>query len=238
MGLLKRQVFGEASGKVGHVVFKKRGDITYIAGEFRGYNIPRDERSVRIRNRFSDVSKLAVAINSVSLLKQIWAIEFPKCYTTCHQIFSQNFPRFTSGLLSGTPCLTPNSGFSLNNPKVEYSNDELIIQSAPLSADSGINTSIEKYILPASVFLIDSPDNSKSPITLKNRIGKKVSLDLENPLRLMINLNEEVHIVPDGQTLLKAWTVLITLDDKNNPVDYSELLTWDYSQSIQAAELF
>ena len=226
MGLLKRQVFGEASGKVGHVVFKKRGDITYISGEFRGYTLPQDERSVRIRNRFSGVSKLAVAINSVSLLKQIWAIEFPKCYTTCHQIFRQNFPRFTSGLLSGTPCLTPNSGFSLNNPKVEFSNNELIIHSGPLSPDSGINTSLEKYIIPASVFLINTPNNPKSPITLKNRIGDKILLDPNNPLRLMINLNAGTPVVPDLTRLLKSWTVLITLDEKNNPVDYSELITW------------
>jgi len=225
MGILKHSVLGDVFGKIGHIVIKQRGKITYLSSDSKDYTLPMDERSIFIRNRFGLNSNFARVINSAPFIKQIWKTKFPDCYTVYHKILSLNFPRFRSGILTGTPYLTPDGGFPLNSPSVEISNNELIISSGPLSPASEINLDRELYIVPVSVFMIDTTNDNKPPITFLSRSGNKVLLDLDSSLRLSINLNSGVYVIQEGCKLLKSWSVLITLDKNNNPVHYSELLS-------------
>jgi hypothetical protein len=87
-------------------------------------------------------------------------------------------------------------------------------------------STINSLPLIKKIWSIEFPDDPRSPITLMSRTGIKQLLDLEKLLCLSINLNGPKPVLPKGRTLLRSWTVLITLDEKDNPVHYSELITW------------
>lgn len=226
MGLLKRQILGEISGKIGNIIIKQRGKMFYISPSLRGYKTPQDEKSINNRSRFSFASSMASSINSLPLIKKIWSNEIPDCYTIYHKLLSSNYSNFKSGILTGTPQITPAQGFPVPNPSIDILNNSFIIRSAPLSNQSLMNINPEPFVVPVTVFLLESQDNPTSPIKVMSRTGVKQIMELEKLLCLTVELGGSKPILPQGTTLLKSWTVIITLDEKENPVHYSDLIPW------------
>jgi hypothetical protein len=172
------------------------------------------------------ISKLAKIINSMPVIKKIWGQEFTDCYTIYHKILSNNYHSFNCEGLTGTPVLTPRFGFKLTSPEVEINERELIFKCAPISNYSGINASLEKFITVVSIFMIKSPSYSEYDPYISFRIGIKEPLVLGNPVQLTTQLNQGCCLLREIETLYKSWSVLITLDEKDNPVHYSEIISW------------
>ncbi len=226
MATLKNLVLGEVSGKIGHVVIKKRGNKYSIAHRPKNYRTPRDTRSVSIRNQFRTISNLARRINNIDLLKIIWRSEFPDGYTAYHKILTSNYHHFRYSDFAGSPVLTPKPGFPLTDPKVEMTEKEIIIKTSPILPDSGINFSLEKFIITASIFLIESPTDSGIVNYFSHRTGTKSPLETGVPLQLISKFNSPCALYSEGESIFKSWSVLITLDDKNIPVHYSDIIPW------------
>ena len=169
---------------------------------------------------------MAKAINSLPLIKKLWSTVIKDEYTIYHKLLSLNYHNFKPGILEGTPVITPSTDFPVLNPSIEIINNTFIITLPPFSSDSFLNFIAEPYIIPVALFMIDSPDKKRFPITLMSRTGIKQNLDSEKYLTLSINLAEMPPVLPDGRTLLKSWTVLITLDEQSNPIHFSDLIPW------------
>jgi hypothetical protein len=226
MGTIKNQPLGDVSGAVGHVVFKQRGSICILTRKPKKYRTPQDPRSVSIRNQLGVISNLSRTINNIDLIKKIWRSEFSGSYTAYHKILSSNYHHFRYSDLAGTPVLTPKPGFRLIDPEVEINSEELIIKTGPISPDSGINISLEKFIVTASIFLIESRLDSKFVTYINSRTGNKLSLETGIPLQLITRFHEGNVLYHEGDSVYKSWSVLITLDEKYNPVHYSEIIPW------------
>ena len=232
MGIIKHQVLGSVTGSVGHLVFKQRGNTCFISPGPKGYNTPQDDKSVSIRNHFRGISKLGHAINKISLIKKLWKDEFPDCYSAYHELLKSNFHRFNCNNMSGTPVLTPHPGFKLLEASANIINDYLIVNTDPLLPDSGINYLIEKNIITASVLLVKSNQDPDNIPEIHYRLGTKTLLNDRSPLTLVTDLNCGGAIVTEKFFIYKSWSLLITLDDKDNPIHYSEIIPWPVPDQI------
>ena len=226
MGIIKHQVLGSVTGSVGHIVFKQRGETCFIFPGTKGYTTPQDIRSVSIRNQFRGISKLGHAVNKIGLLKTLWKAEFPDCYSAYHEILKANFHRFNCNDMSGTPVLTPQPGFKLPDTAINFISDYLIVNTQPLSPESGINYSIEENIITASVLIVKSNEDPEKIPEIHYRLGPETILEKDSPLFLVTDLNYGGAIVTAKRFVYKSWSLLITLDDNGNPVHYSEIIPW------------
>jgi hypothetical protein len=226
MALIKNQTLVEFTGRHGKTVYKKRGSVKYMSALPRKYPMPKDPNSVHNRNQMFLISKLGALINAVDLIKRIWKNEYPDCYSPYHEIMFANYPRYKYDDLRGNLLLTPKNGFPVSDPSFEIERGKLTLTTAPLSPDTGIDLSIEKYITSATLFLLNSNVDIFPGPRFDARKGNKFSLESPPPLTVITMLagNSILTSLPD--TLVKLWTVLITLDENNNPVHYSNVITW------------
>ena len=226
MALIKNQTLVEFTGRIGKTVFKKRGSVKYLSALPRKYPKPMDENSVYNRNQLFLISKLAGLINAVDLIKMIWKMEFPDCFSTFHEMSIANYHHYKHDNLRGCPILTPKTGFPVHDPSFEIVNSNLIINSSPLSLNTGIDFSFEKSITSATLFLMNSHlDNQPGPC-FNIRKGITMMLDSEIPVRITTNIGGESVLASLSKTLVKLWSIYITLDKDNKPVRYSEVITW------------
>jgi hypothetical protein len=226
MALIKNQTLVEFTGRIGKTVYKQRGSVKYMSALPRKYPPPQDPNSVYNRNQLFLISKLAGLINAVDLLKMIWKKEYPNCYSPFHEISIANYHLYKYLDLRGTLALTPRTGFPVFNPSFEIERGKLNLSATPLSPETGIDISTEKFITSATLFLMNSNISSQPGPCFNARKGDKISLDFEHSLQIITHLSGEAVLYSLPDTLVKLWSVLITLDENNNPVRYSDLITW------------
>jgi hypothetical protein len=58
------------------------------------------------------------------------------------------------------------------------------------------------------------------------RKAEKFSTDFDQPLQIITNLGGYSLLTSLPDHLVKLWSVLITLDKDNNPIHYSDVITW------------
>jgi len=226
MGQIKRQTLGDVFGAVGHLVFKNRGGTNYISHRPVSYATPQDLRSVSIRNQFRLTSKLSKSLNSIDPIKKIWKDKYQECYSTYHKIFDSNYHRFHFKNLSGDPVLTPDKGFSLTNPGIELNGSNLTITSDPIPLDSGIDPLKNNSIITATLLMFQyksRPDDHPVFFSIKGTITPLV---LNQPVNISGEIKSSGVIVPEDEYVSRLWSVLIILDEKQNPVCYSQTIPW------------
>ena len=226
MGIIKNQVLGDVSGSVGHIVFKQRGNTCFIAPKPKGYSTPQDPKSCSIRNQFWTISKLASSINKIDLIKKLWKQEFPDCYSAYHKLLTSNYHLFNGSDLSGTPVLFPHPGFKLPDASIEIQTDKLILNSGPFTPDAAIDFNIEKSVIIVTVLIIKSCEDPEARPGFFHKKGEKILLENKSSLQLINNLNWRDVILTDKFFIYRSWSALITLDEKNNPVHYSEVISF------------
>lgn len=227
MALIKNQTLTEFTGCIGKTVYKKRGDVNYMSALPRDYPLPQDPKSVCNRNQLFLTSKLAGLINAVDLFKLIWKNEFPKCWSPFNEISIANYHNYKFDYLQGNIVLTPKPGFAVPDPSFEIENRNLILKAAPLSAESGIDNSIEKHITSATIFFMQYNNGIKKPELHFDALrGEIISPCFDHPLQIITTLRYNPIFVSLSNTLVKLWSVLITLDQNDLPVRYSEVITW------------
>ncbi len=226
MARIKNQTLVEFTGRVGKTVYKKRGSVFYMSALPRDYPQPQDPNSVYNRNQMFLISKLSGLINAVDLIKMIWKNEYPECFGTYNEIIKANYHNYKYVDLRGNLILTPKMGFSVPDPSFDIERGKLTINTAPLSGETGIDLSIEKYVTSVTVFLMNSNSSSQLGPCFDARKGDKVPLKFEHPLQIITDLGGKIILNFLPITLVKLWSIIITLDEKNNPVHYSDVITW------------
>jgi len=228
MGQLKRQTLGDVFGSVGHLVFKNRGGTNYISHRPVTYATPQDDRSVSIRNQFRFTSKLSKSINSIDLIKKIWRNKYLKYYSVYHKIFDANYHRFNYDNPSGNPVLTPEIGIALGNPEIKLNGTNLIIKADPLLGKLNLDPLKSYFIVTASLLVFRYSTKPDDPPVFHTINGKVTPLDLTQPISLTTHISSPgVNAIPPADEYIsRLWSVLIILDEYQNPVNYSETLSW------------
>jgi hypothetical protein len=221
MGHLSKQVFGEVTGAVGHVVFKHRAGSNFIAMRVDKMKVTNDPIILARRAKFAMTGKIATAINSLAVLKASWPLATGKL-SRFNEIFQANYKIIGSAenILSVT--VAPIFGFSLANPHVTALPAGIRVAADALGVKIGVDTSIEKSLVAAGVVILTGPTQEGLPHTLVLPFkSSQINLDLINPVDITAEL-EGTGLVQYGYyTTRKAFACLVTLNDNGLPVHTS-----------------
>ena len=222
MGHLSKQVFGEVTGAVGHVVFKHRAGDNYIAMRAGKQKICTDPVILARRAKFALAAKIAKAINSLALLKSAWPQVADKKLSRFNEIFQTNYDLIGSVANIGTITVAPVFGFDLANAHVTNLADGVQVQTDALGVGIGIDTGIEKFLVAAGVVLLQGPTVEGYPSTLVIPFKTiQQNLDLINPVSLTAQFMGTELFQYGAYTTKRAFACLITLDDNGQLVKSS-----------------
>jgi hypothetical protein len=157
----------------------------------------------------------------------IWKNEFPKCWSPFNEISIANYHNYKFDNLQGNMVLTPKPGFLVPDPSFEFEHGKLTLMAAPLSPETGIDLSIEKHITSATIFFMQYNNGVTKPELHFDALkGEIISPCFDQPMQIITSLRYNPIFVALPSTLVKLWSVLITLDQNNLPVRYSEVISW------------
>lgn len=222
MGHLSNQVLGDASGKVGHMVFRIRKGENLISKVPAKRTKPPTDREKEVRAKFALTSKIAMGIYSIPLLKEVWPT-LPGKLTKPNQIFQVNYKLLNTLENLGTVSVAPIYGFNVTTPVVTVGASSVQLATDALGVSVGIDTSIEKFIVACGVVVLQNPTLGSWPkfevIAFRSN---QHNLDLINPVDLTTQFSGTDLTIYSGYTTKAAFGCLITIDDNGNAVRYSK----------------
>jgi len=222
MGHLSNQVLGDASGKVGHVVFRVRKGTNIISKVPPKRTKPPTEKELAIREKFGLTGKVARGIYSIAQLKEVWPQMSGKM-SVCNEIFQVNYKLLNTLANLGAVSVAPIYGFSVLNPAVTVGASSVHLATDALGVEVGIDTSIEKFAIACGVVILQNPTLESWP---KNEVvafkSMQHNLDLINPVDLTAQLSGTELTKFMGYTTKAAFVCILTLDDNGKAIRYSQ----------------
>ena len=221
MGYLTKQVFGEVTGAVGHVVFKHRAGSNYISMRVDKLKASLDPAVLARRAKFALTGKIAQAVNSLPVLKAAWPATTGKL-SRFNEIFQANYKIIGSvdNILAVT--VAPVFGFNLANSLVTTLASGVQLTTDALGVKIGVDTGIEKYITAAGVVVLSDPTQEGLPATLVLPFkSPQQNLDLINPIDITAEFEGTALVEYGFYTTKQAFVCLVTLDDNSQTVHAS-----------------
>jgi hypothetical protein len=221
MGHLSNQVLGDASGKVGHVVFRVRKGVNVMGKAPNKRTTPPNAKELAVRAKFGLAGQIARAIYSLPQVREIWP-KSPGNMTKCNEIFQANYKLINTLANIGTVSVAPNYGFNFANPVVTVGATSVQLASDALGVGIGIDTSIEKYQIMCGIAILQNPTLEswpKSDVVSFHSIQH--NLDLINPIDQTANLVGVDLTKFSGYTSRTAFVCLLTLDENSKVIRYS-----------------
>ena len=222
MGHLSKQVFGEVTGAVGHVVFKHRAGANYITMRAEKQKVSTDPVVLARRAKFALAGKIAKAINSIALLRSAWPQLVDKKLSRFNEMFQTNYGLIGTVANVGNISVAPVLGFSLINPHVTNLVSGVQIEADALGVDVGIDTGIEKYLVAAGIVLLQGPtvEGLAQTVVIPFRTNQQ-SLDLINTVNFTAQFTGTEQFQYQSYTTKRAFICLITLNDDSQVVKAS-----------------
>jgi hypothetical protein len=214
MGRLSKQVFGEVTGAVGHVVFKHRAGANYIAMRAEKQKVCTNPIVLARRAKFALAGKISKAINSIALLKSAWPQLIDKKLSRFNEMFQTNYNLIGSVANIGNISVAPLLGFSLANSHVTNLVSGVQLEADALGVDVGIDTGIEKYLVAAGIILLQGPTvEGLAPTAVLPFKTIQQNLDLINPINFSAQFTGTEQFLYQSYATKRTFICLITLND-------------------------
>jgi hypothetical protein len=225
MAQLKKSVLGKVSGTVGDITFRQTRGKNVISLRPRSF-IPGDDLpSVERRARFALSAKLAQAVNSVPQLRRLWVDETPPDMSPYNYMIGVNFGLVGADHLTNLTTITPSSGFSAESDSISIAPDAVTVSLKPIGTGSGIDTTVEPYVMLASILCLSKPTVS----TMESM--KFIALtSADQPLVVETALNFTIAVGAVNWQLVSSYEdkvallALITLNSGKEPVRCSNTI--------------
>lgn len=227
MARVRDRHLGTIQGQVGDQVFKLRGNQSYLSQLPHNKGIAPKEIIINNRMKFGNAARFSIAVNNVDELKKTWDITTPNNISPFNGILRANYSFATSTDISDRALIVPFlGGFPVVTTDVSVDASTVSVTIDPIGNGEGIDTMIEKYIMLCAVIKCTDTVVENLPkmlfISLKS---DNIMLNLINPLSFTINLSgAEKRSFSSYDTHL-TYLALVTLDDKGNPIHFSESFT-------------
>ena len=223
MATLRKKFFGNLSGAFGDAVFRQVGDKNYIAQRPAEYKAPDTQDYKDRTTKFGLSVKLAKSIYRIPELKTLWGNEYPTESRLFNLIVRKNYPYIIPDGVSSTPNLLPDeNSFSVTVNSLSFSESGINVEVAALSNTGIISSGIDTKIRLVSVILLASPVDQAMPgfnfITMQS---DDVVLSLPDPVTFSIVPTQTITDRILDYEQRKAFFVLVTLNDNNDPINYS-----------------
>jgi hypothetical protein len=217
---------GQITGKLGGVVFKTRGNKTYISKAPGNLKPTRDPATKLRRKKFGWVGRFASTVNSFPILKALWNSQSPGSRSSFNKIFKQVFSTFPSSDYSGPIVFTPPNGFKLAASSVVFGKSSVFIEVSTIPSGPDIKPGIEQSVLAAGIMVLSSPVKEGCPEeTFLPVQSGKISLSLNVPPAFIIPLTGSGLCMYECYRAKKAYLTLITLDASGSPVRHSVIIS-------------
>jgi hypothetical protein len=221
MAQLFDKILGTPSGLLGDVVFrrKKGGNIIAKQPTPRASALKDSEKALRAK--FGLAGKIASKINSIQVLKDVWPKSTGKG-SKCNEILKANYIQIGSAENIASAAIVPLFGFDIANAVLTAGVSGIHLVADALGVGTGIDTSIEKFIVTAGVVVLQTPTSADKPAT-EVIAFKSVqhNLDLINEVDHSVDFTGGTLDMFSSYTVKKVFACLITLDDAGTPIRYS-----------------
>ena len=217
---------GIITGKLGGVVFKRRGNKTYVS-KAPGHLKPSKDPATKLRRKkFAWVGKFASAVNSSPLLKSLWNSYSTRSLSSFNKIFKQVFNTFSSLDYTGPIVFTPGGGFALTGSSVVFGKSSIFVEAGSPLSGSRIDPAVELSVVAAGILVLSDPENESFPKEFFLHVQSgKIPVSLQNSLVFIIPLTGTDLSTYEQYHIKEAFLSLITLDASEKPVHYSEVIT-------------
>jgi hypothetical protein len=225
MGQLNRQVLGRVSGKIGDIVFRQRAGKNFASVKPDSINVSDDPASIDRRNRFALACKFSSHINAVPYLSPIWKKKTPAGLSAYNYITKINYMFTEPDELSDLASLVPGLGFgvTVNSSALIPPNLNVVID--PIGSISGIDTAAEPVMRLCTIISLTNPNDEYIDraefITLVS--GDQAAV-LDAPLTFQVPYSSQETQLFNSYQDKKAFSVLVSLDQDENPVHYSNTI--------------
>jgi hypothetical protein len=121
MSQIIKSVLGIFIGKVDNLVFRKLNGKRFVSNRPPHYKVSRSAAAVESRGNFAVTVKLAKAVNSEALLKEIWTLSTAEGTNSFQKLIKNNIKLVKEGSLTTSNKITP-AGLLLNFTSASYEN--------------------------------------------------------------------------------------------------------------------
>jgi hypothetical protein len=210
------------SGKVGDLVYVKRGGKTYVRSRTKKRKKTMSPALIASQERFRIAGKISQKILSISELKHFWERGKSKEVSCYNKIFKKVFPQIGLEKLPDYCSITPEFGFGLESPSIALGQSGLLIDCDPIEEKNLYKWKEAKYIMAAGIILLRNPIDENAPqfdaIAFRS---EKIELKLHTLISIVVLLQGTEGNQVRSYSKRKALAALITLDKDENALEYS-----------------
>ena len=220
-----KSVIGRLTGALGNMVFRNRGETTFISMRPKSFTSGNDQAAKDRRARFGLTGMFATAVNQDANLKKIWDLSTPASMSAANGIFKLNYKHITPDDVSDLVKMTP--GISVRATDTSSSMTNLLVSATigALGTDQKIDLLVETKIQMVAIIYCKGPvvdgEAKNHFICLKSA---KVDLNLTNPLVFTIPLMKDETQYYDAYISQKCFYTFVTMDDAGVPYHYTNTL--------------
>jgi hypothetical protein len=225
MGELKRQTLGDASGAVGHLVFRIKGEKNIIAKRPVKKVNPGvlSETVAALRAKFKLTGTVAGGIYKAGSLKSIWPKPGANKGSRYTEMFKKNYAIIGTVENLGTAQVIPDHGIIISNAAIALTQKGMTITADELGDGSGIDPNLEKYLVASGVVIMKTPTNPSDPAykVLPITTGQQ-SLNNDQPISMSFEFGSLDLSQYEAYTDKKVFLTFLTLTSAGVPVHYTE----------------
>lgn len=225
MGQLKRQTLGEASGAVGHLVFRIKGEKNIIAKRpLKKINpaIPPAEVAAR-REKFKLSCAVSGGIYKAGSLKEIWPKPAANKGSRFTEMFKKNYAIIGTVADLGSAQVVPDHGIIISNASITLTQKGMTIAADELGEGCGIDPNVEKSLVAVGLVVMRTPTNPNDAAfkVLPVKTGVQ-SLDNDTPISISFQFDSLDLSQYEAYTDKKVFLTFLTLTQAGVPVHYTE----------------
>jgi hypothetical protein len=220
-----KSVIGRLTGALGNMVFRNRGETTFITMRPKSFMSGTDLKAQNRRARFGLTGMFSAAVNNDSNLKRFWDLATPARISPYNGIFKVNYQHITPDDVTDLVKMTP--GISVRADDTSSSMTNLLVSATigALGTDQKIDLLVETKIQMVAIIYCKNPvvdgEAKNHFICLKS---DKMDLNLLNPLAFTIPLMKDETQYYDAYTSQKCFYTFVTMDDAGVPYHYTNTL--------------
>ena len=215
-------LFSEISGRVGNVVYVRRGGKTFVKKLPKKRTTPYSKTELDQHSRFGFTCKIASRICQTEELKHFWDEVKKRNQSSYNRISKENFHLAEPGNITGFVKLTPDYGFNLNEPMLLTGKSGISLDCKPIKGQCTDFYKKTKYIMAAGIIILRGPrSKSRDNYEIISFKSEKIKFRVHSLISIQIPLGGAELKSYRGYSLKTAYAVLVAIDEQGNPFSYS-----------------
>jgi hypothetical protein len=225
MAKLNHQVIGKLSGKIGNIVFRQRNGKNFASSRPGSFFPGFDAASVGRRDKFGIACKFSSRVYAQPYLKKIWKKYTSAGISPYNYITKINYECAEPDGLTDFAAIVPASSFNAKVISSVLSPPYMQVILDPLGNIPGIAPAAEPVLRLCTIISLTNPnDEYIGRVEFITLVSESQAAVLDAPLTFQVPYSSQEIQVFNSYRDKKVFSALITLDQDENPVHYSNTI--------------